>query len=96
MFTPDVEDKIRNEIRQTSSGSYLALDPVVVRKLVDKIKDAVGDISLQPQRPVLLTTMDIRRYVRKMIEGEMYDLAVLSYQELTKDINIQPLGRVSL
>jgi type III secretion protein V len=96
MFTPDVEDKIRNEIRQTSSGSYLALDPLVVRKLVEKIKAAVGDLSLQPQRPVLLTSMDIRRYVRKMIEGELYDLAVLSYQELTKDINIQPLGRVSL
>jgi len=96
MFTPDVEDKIRNEIRQTSSGSYLALDPAVVRKLVEKIKATVGDISLQPQRPVLLTSMDIRRYVRKMIEGELYDLSVLSYQELTKDINIQPLGRVSL
>jgi type III secretion protein V len=96
MFTPDVEDKIRNEIRQTSSGSYLALDPAVVRKLVEKIKATVGDISVQPQRPVLLTSMDIRRYVRKMIEGELYDLSVLSYQELTKDINIQPLGRVSL
>jgi type III secretion protein V len=96
MFTPDVEDKIRNEIRQTSSGSYLALDPVVVRKLVEKIKVMVGDISQQPQRPVLLTSMDIRRYVRKMIEGELYDLSVLSYQELAKDINIQPLGRVSL
>jgi type III secretion protein V len=96
MFTPDVEDKIRNEIRQTSSGSYLALDPVVVRKLVEKIKVTVGDLAQQPQRPVLLTSMDIRRYVRKMIEGDLYDLAVLSYQELTKDINIQPLGRVSL
>ena len=96
MFTPDVEDKIRNEIRQTSSGSYLALDPVVVRKIIEKIKVTVGDLSLQTQRPVLLTSMDIRRYVRKMIEGELYDLAVLSYQELTKDINIQPLGRVSL
>lgn len=96
MFTPDVEDKIRNEIRQTSSGSYLALDPAVVRKLIERIKVTVGDLSLQSQRPVLLTSMDIRRYVRKMIEGDLYDLAVLSYQELTKDINIQPLGRVSL
>lgn len=96
MFTPDVEDKIRNEIRQTSSGSYLALDPVVVRKLVTRLKAEVGDISLQVQKPVLLTSMDIRRYVRKMIEGELYDLPVLSYQELTKDMNIQPLGRVSL
>ena len=96
MFTPDVEDKIRNEIRQTSSGSYLALDPAVVRKLVTRLKAEVGDISLQIQKPVLLTSMDIRRYVRKMIEAELYDLPVLSYQELTKDMNVQPLGRVSL
>jgi type III secretion protein V len=96
MFTPDVEDKIRNDIRQTSSGSYLALDPVIVRKLVNRVKAEVGDLTQLPQKPVLLTSMDIRRYVRKMIEGELYDLPVLSYQELTKEINIQPLGRVSL
>lgn len=96
MFTPEVEETIRNDIRQTSSGSYLALDPAVVRKLLTQVKETVGDLSLQPQRPVLLTSMDIRRYVRKMIEGDLYDLAVLSYQELTKDINIQPLGRISL
>lgn len=96
MFTPEVEETIRNDIRQTSSGSYLALDPAVVRKLLAQIKETVGDLSLQPQRPVLLTSMDIRRYVRKMIEGDLYGLAVLSYQELTKDINIQPLGRISL
>ena len=96
MFTPDVEETIRNEIRQTSSGSYLALDPAVVRKLIARIKETVGDLNRLADKPVLLTSMDIRRYVRKMIEGELYDLPVLSYQELTKDINIQPLGRVSL
>ena len=69
---------------------------MVVRKLVTRLKAEVGDISLQVQKPVLLTSMDIRRYVRKMIEGELYDLPVLSYQELTKEMNIQPLGRVSL
>ena len=96
MFTPDVEETIRNEIRQTSSGSYLALDPAVVRKLIARTKETVGDLNRLADKPVLLTSMDIRRYVRKMIEGELYDLPVLSYQELTKDINIQPLGRVSL
>ena len=96
MFTPEVEETIRNEIRQTSSGSYLALDPAVVRKLIRSIKETVGDLNRLSDKPVLLTSMDIRRYVRKMIEGDLYDLPVLSYQELTKDINIQPLGRVSL
>jgi type III secretion protein V len=40
--------------------------------------------------------MDIRRYVRKMIEQDLYELPVLSYQELTPDVNVQPLARVEL
>jgi type III secretion protein V len=31
-----------------------------------------------------------------LIEGELYDLPVLSYQELTPEITIQPLGRIEL
>jgi type III secretion protein V len=31
-----------------------------------------------------------------MIEQDLYDLPVLSYQELTQEVNIQPLARVDL
>jgi type III secretion protein V len=96
LFAPNVEDTIRGAIRQTSAGSYLALDPNVTRKLLDNIKRTVGDLSRSTARPVLLTSMDIRRYVRKMIEQDLYDLPVLSYQELTPEINIQPLARIEL
>jgi type III secretion protein V len=40
--------------------------------------------------------MDIRRYVRKLIELELYELPVLSHQELTEEITIQPLGRINM
>jgi len=96
LLAPAVEDQVRAAIRQTSAGSYLALDPAVTKRLVDSIKKAVGDIGAGSQRPVLLTSMDIRRYMRKMIEQDLYDLPVLSYQELTQEINIQPLARVDL
>lgn len=96
LFAPNVEDTIRGAIRQTSAGSYLALDPAVSRRLLDSIKRTVGDVSAAAQRPVLLTSMDIRRYVRKMIEQDLYDLPVISYQELTQEINIQPLARIEL
>ncbi len=96
MLAPKVEDTVRNAVRQTSAGSYLALDSNVSRKLVENIKKTVGDISATAQKPVLLTSMDIRRYVRKLIELDLYELPVLSYQELTQDINIQPLGRIDL
>jgi type III secretion protein V len=96
LFAPNVEETVRGAVRQTSAGSYLALDPNVSRRLIESIKRTVGDISTAAQRPVLLTSMDIRRYVRKMIEQELYELPVLSYQELTSDVNVQPLARVEL
>jgi len=96
LFAPAVEDTIRNAIRQTSAGSYLALDPNVSRKLVENIKKTVGDLGASANRPVLLTSMDIRRYVRKLIELDLYELPVLSYQELTQEITIQPLSRIEL
>lgn len=96
LLAPSVEDTVRGAIRQTSGGSYLALDPAVSRRLLEKIKATVGDIASSMPRPVLLTSMDIRRYMRKMIEPELYELAVVSYQELTSEINIQPLAKIEL
>lgn len=94
LLDPAIEDVVRKSIRQTSSGSYLALDPEMAKKLVHAIKDEVGDFTNETNRPVLLTSMDIRRYVRKLIELELYELPVLSHQELTEEITIQPLGKV--
>ncbi|MET4580346.1 type III secretion system export apparatus subunit SctV [Ottowia thiooxydans] len=96
LLAPNIEDQVRGAIRQTSAGSYLSLDPAVTKRLVENIKKTVGDLAATAQRPVLLTSMDIRRYMRKMIEQDLYELPVLSYQELTQEINIQPLARVDL
>lgn len=96
LLAPAVEDTVRGAVRQTSGGSYLALDPGTSRQLLENIKSTVGDLSRSIQKPVLLTSMDIRRYLRKMIEQDLYELPVLSYQELTPEVNIQPLARVEL
>ncbi|CDM23285.1 Type III secretion inner membrane channel protein [Castellaniella defragrans 65Phen] len=96
LLAPNVEETIRGAIRQTSAGSYLALDPGATKKLVENIRNTVGDIAASTRKPVLLTSMDIRRYLRKMIEQDLYELPVLSYQELTQEINVQPLARVEL
>ncbi len=96
LLAPAVEDTVRGAVRQTSGGSYLALDPATSRQLLENIKTTVGDLTRSMHKPVLLTSMDIRRYLRKMIEQDLYELPVLSYQELTPEINIQPLARVEL
>ena len=96
LLDPKIEEIIRKAIRQTSAGSYLALDPPTAKKIVKVIKEEVGDLSIHDHRPALLTSMDIRRYVRKLIEMELYDLPVLSHQELTEEVTIRPLSRIHL
>lgn len=96
LLDQQVEEQIRGGIRQTSAGSYLALDPSVTQAFLQQVRHTVGDLSQMQSKPVLIVSMDIRRYVRKLIESDYYGLPVLSYQELTQQINIQPLGRIAL
>lgn len=96
LLAPDVEEKIRGSIRQTSAGSYMALDPATAQRFVARAKQAVGDLHRGRSRPVIVVSMDIRRYVRKLIEMELYEVPVLSYQELTQEITVQPLDRITL
>lgn len=96
LLDPNTEETIRKAVRQTSGGNYLALDPQTAKRFVAAVKKEVGNIGKSLERPVLLTSMDIRRYVRKLIEMELYELPVLSHQELTEEITIQPLGKISI
>ncbi|WP_241294695.1 type III secretion system export apparatus subunit SctV [Burkholderia stabilis] len=89
-----VEQHIRQSIKQTPTGNFLALAPDEISLLIDKIQSVVG------QRPtdgvVLVTSMDIRRYVRRMIESKLGWLAVYSYQELGEHVDLRPIGRISV
>lgn len=96
LMDPSVEETIRKAIRQTSAGAFLALDPDTSRRFIAAVGAAAGDYRKHAQMPVLLASMDIRRYVRRLIEGEHYRLPVVSYQELTPEISVQPMNRIRL
>ncbi len=96
LIDPDLEETIRKAIRQTSAGAFLALDTEVSKAFLKALTEAAGDYEKHTQKPVLMASMDIRRYVRRLIESEHYNLAVLSYQELSPEITVQPLARIRI
>jgi len=96
LLDPEIEDMVRGAIKQTSAGSYLALDPDSVQLILHSMRNTIQPTPSGGQPPVLLTAIDVRRFVRKLIEGEFPELAVVSYQEIVPEIRIQPLGRVQL
>ncbi|MGF1643377.1 MAG: type III secretion system export apparatus subunit SctV [Thiotrichales bacterium] len=96
LIDPAIEDTLRNSVRQTPTGSYLALDPEVSAQLMSSIRDNVRASLASYSRVVLLTTMELRRHLRKLIELEFHEVPVLSFQELAPEITVQPLGKIGL
>lgn len=96
LLDPSVEETIRKAIRQTSAGAFLALDPDTTQRFLRAVTESAGKYTANTQKPVLMASMDIRRYVRRLIEGEHYGLPVVSYQEVTPEISIQPVSRIRL
>jgi len=102
LLDPMIEDTVREAIHKTATGSYLALEPQLSRDIVAAVGAAVGDTAGGPGAiergpstpPVLLTSADIRRYVRRLVESEHPHLAVLAYPELAPEARLQPLGHV--
>lgn len=96
ILDPEIEDMVRGAIKQTSAGSYLALDPDSVQLILQGVRTTVAPPPPGGQPPVVLTAIDVRRFVRKLIEMEFSDISVLSYQEIIPEIRIQPLGRIQI
>ena len=96
LLDPEIEDIVKSSIQVTPSGSYLAIEPDISGEILSAVRREIGQTPSSAQQPAILTSPDIRRYLRRLIEMEFPYVAVLSYQELTPEMNIQPLARVSL
>ena len=96
MLDPEIEDVIRGAIRRTTTGTYLSLDPNIAHDILEAIRREIENVPPTAQKPVIITDAEVRRFVRKMVELEFPELTVLSYQELASELNIQPVGRISM
>lgn len=92
LLDPEIEDAVRESIQRTAAGSYLAMPPDMARDVIASVQRACGG----DPHPILLTQADVRRFLRRLLEVEIPDVAVLSYQELAPETSVEPLGRISL
>jgi type III secretion protein V len=92
---PAIEDLFRDSIRPGAAGPSLAMEPAMVRQVLDAARAQIGALPPGSQRPAILTDAEIRRFVKKVLEFMFPDVAVLSYDQLTPQINLQPLGVIS-
>lgn len=93
LLDPAVEQTIRQCIKPTPAGNYLAMAPDVGAAIVEKV---IAICGVEASSGVaVVTSMDIRRYVKKIVEPRLSWLRVYSYQELGGQIELRPIGRVA-
>jgi type III secretion protein V len=96
LLEPAIEDAVRSAITHVPGGSYVALEPELRRGLLRAVARTLQPVVQAGARPIILTHSEIRRYLRKLLEEDLPDVAVLSFSELPPQLSVQPLGRVSL
>lgn len=93
----EVEAALRGAIRRTSAGEYLAPEGALPEALVEVIADSIRQPGEGGANPVLLASMDVRRFVRSLlVQNGMRDIPVLSYQDLSKEFTVVPATSIML
>jgi type III secretion protein V len=90
MLAPDLEAALRDNIRVAGGVHQLALDPQAAQAIVERFGQAIAEHAPD----AVVTPVDLRRHVRKLIEGDAFDTPVLSYQELVPTLKLDLLAHV--
>jgi type III secretion protein V len=91
LLQPALEEILRGAIRVTGGASQLALDPAVAREISEAITKAVR----ANRSAVVLTAIDVRWHLRKLIEAECFDTPVLSFHELMPTLQLDVADRIA-
>jgi flagellar biosynthesis protein FlhA len=91
----EIEDNVAEAIKQTSHGSYLALEPMQAQTLIDKISTEMEKFSLLNYQPILLTSPGVRLHLRRLTERFIPNLVVLSHNEIMPSAEIETLAVVN-
>ncbi len=91
-----IEDMIVSSVKKSDQGSYLAMAPDLIQRIVaasnqeiDKIKDVIPTV-------IILTSPVVRIYYKKLTEQFIPNITVLSYSEIDSTAQIQAIGNISL
>ena len=92
LLQPQLEDLLRQAVRVSGGVSQLALEPDMARRVSRSLVEAIGR-----HRPAaVVTAIDVRWHLRKLIESECFDTPVLSYHELMPTLQLDVVDRVAV
>ena len=96
MISPDIEDTIGKAVQHTEQESYVNPDPIMIRKLVNKVQKLINSFTAKGLQPIILCSPAVRIHLRNIMEKFFPSVVVLSHNEVTRETSIKSLGMVEL
>lgn len=93
-LSPDISQSLMGSVQQTESGPALFLDPETLQRTLQSIGEQAEAMAGQGHRPILLTPGNIRAALRRLIERSLPNVSVLSFQEISPQVDVHSVGMV--
>jgi flagellar biosynthesis protein FlhA len=92
---PALEDRIRAGIDHSERGLFLRLSPQSIEAICQALAVKVDKLVRANHLPVVLVSPQIRAGLKQLTSAHLPRLVVLSYNEITRDTQIESVGLVA-
>lgn len=92
----ELEKNIITSLTNGDHGMYLALSPEVMQSVISQMSDEVKKFQELGQSPVVLTSQVVRLHFYRLIEQFFPDVYVLSFNEISNNVQIQAVGNIMM
>ena len=93
---PKIEQEIMGSVKQTEQGAYINLAPEKMQDILNSVRDEVEKMEELGKNPIIVTSPIVRMYFKKITSEQFRDLAVISYNEIAPDVELQSIGMVTV
>jgi type III secretion protein V len=90
-----LEDALRQALRRAEPTRSASLPAELSQALLGQLRQAFDAVD-GDLRVVLMTSVDLRRYVRQLLVRNDLEVPVLSYQDLTREFTLHTLRSITL
>ena len=94
-LAPGLEQELLDAVRKAEASDYVPLTPERLDAIARNTVQAVQPLVMAGHEPVVLTSAQVRRHFRQIVERQMPRTVVLSYNEIDPAVGLQSEGQVS-
>ncbi len=93
-LAPELEREILDAIRQAETGEYVPLQPARANAIAQATAEAIRPLVSAGYDPIALTSAQVRRFFRRIVERHVPKIVVLSYHEIDPAVRLESMGQI--